>query len=271
MNKYKIYYIYEIKNLINNKTYRGKRECWVNTFIDVYSDDYMGSGKYLKHAINKYGINNFSKRILTFAEDSDELNILEIQYILCGKNIGKCEYNIAKGGNGGNIFEYMSDEDKAIIGKKISIHNKGRKGWNKGKHHSYETRLKMIESAKRKPPMSKETIDKIAKANRGRIASKETRERMSIRKKGKPLKHTDEWNKRIGLANVGRIVSQNTKDKISQRNKGKGCKKVICVELNKTFNSIRDASKEFNIKETHISRVCRGVRKSTGGFHWKFI
>lgn len=48
-------------------------------------------------------------------------------------------------------------------------------------------------------------------------------------------------------------------------------KKVICIETNEIFNSIKEASEKYNIKATHITRVCKGKRKTTGGFHWKYI
>ena len=35
------------------------------------------------------------------------------------------------------------------------------------------------------------------------------------------------------------------------------------------FNSIREAEAEYHI--THISSVCRGKRRSDGGFIWRYI
>ena len=213
--KYKIYYIYEIKNLINGKTYRGKREFWAYKFEDVYYDKYMGSGKYLKNAKTKYGIKNFSKHILTFAENREELNLLEIQYIACGKSIGKCEYNISKGGEGG--FPYISEEEKRKMYDKM----RGRVAWNRGKHHSDETRKRMSESQRKRPPMSEKIKGKISKKNKGKKRTKEQRKHLSDAKKGIPLRHTDEWNKHIGEANKGRILSEESRKKISQKKKGK--------------------------------------------------
>ena len=271
-NKYKIYYIYEIKNLINGKTYRGKREFWVYKFEDIYLDKYMGSGKYLKYAQNKYGINNFSKQILTFTEDREELNLLEIQYIACEKSIGKCEYNIGKGGEG-NSFYYMSDENKRKIYDKVRRSNIGRVAWNKGKHHTEESKKRMSDSQKRRPPMNEETKKKISKSNKGKSKNltDDMRKYLSSIRKGSKLKHTDEWNKRIGEANIGRKQSDECKKKISEKNKGKNGRKVLCVELNQIFNTITEASEKFNIEVTNISSVCRGKQKTSGGFHWKYV
>lgn len=48
------------------------------------------------------------------------------------------------------------------------------------------------------------------------------------------------------------------------------CRKVLNVETKEIFNSIKEAAKKYGLKETHISRVCRGKRKTTGGFHWEY-
>ena len=44
--------------------------------------------------------------------------------------------------------------------------------------------------------------------------------------------------------------------------------KVRNVETGEVFNSVKEAAREYNLKETHITRVCKGKRKTTGGFHW---
>ena len=70
------YYVYEIENLINGKKYIGKRSC----HCDIDKDDYMGSGKNIKEAVKKYGLNNFKKRILKICKD--DLEAYEVENLL---------------------------------------------------------------------------------------------------------------------------------------------------------------------------------------------
>lgn len=48
-------------------------------------------------------------------------------------------------------------------------------------------------------------------------------------------------------------------------------KKVTNVDTGEVFNSIKEAAEKYSLKETHISRVCRGKRKTTGGFRWGYF
>lgn len=64
------YYIYIITNLINNKKYIGKR----STRFSIEQDKYMGSGKILLQAYQKYGKENFIKEIIEICSDEKELN-----------------------------------------------------------------------------------------------------------------------------------------------------------------------------------------------------
>lgn len=48
-------------------------------------------------------------------------------------------------------------------------------------------------------------------------------------------------------------------------------KAVWCKELRKSWNTIQECSKELKLNRTHISGVCRGIRKTCGGYTFVFI
>ncbi len=48
-------------------------------------------------------------------------------------------------------------------------------------------------------------------------------------------------------------------------------KRVRCIETGKIFNSTREAERQTRIDHSNISRVCRGVYKTAGGYHWEFV
>lgn len=173
--------IYKTTNLINQKFYVGK---------DTHNNpNYYGSGKRLKLAIQKYGIENFEKEIIEICDSLDKLNEREKFWIkeLNAINEG---YNISLGGDGGDTIS--KNPKKYEIGKKISESNKGR---FIGKTNSKETREKISKALKGKflgnknPNYGKnhtdETKDKIRKKALGRVVSDETRQKISIKSKGK--------------------------------------------------------------------------------------
>ena len=119
--------------------------------------------------------------------------------------------------------------------------------------------------------VSEETKKKLSDINKGKIISKETRERMSKN------------NARIWL---GKKINNKTREKMSNSHKGKQGnnkgkalktrKKVICIETNTIYDSITIASNITKINHAHISDVCRGKRKSAGKInniklHWKYM
>lgn len=122
-------YIYKTTNIINNKIYIGKSTKEINE-----SQEYYGSGAILKKSILKNGKGNFKKEIICECDDLVELNKLEKFWIKelksQDRNIG---YNITDGGDGGNIYDYLPDEQILEIKNKLSVAAKGRKPWNIGK------------------------------------------------------------------------------------------------------------------------------------------
>lgn len=48
--------------------------------------------------------------------------------------------------------------------------------------------------------------------------------------------------------------------------------KVFCFELNKEFNSIREAAKSIELKTTYrLRNACKDWNKTSGGFHWCYL
>ena len=120
-------YIYITTNLINNKKYIGQRRLANATIETALADPYLGSGRDLLKAINKYSIVNFTKDILELCENKEVLNEREIYWIdkynaVKDKNF----YNLAYGGSGGDTFSGLSKEDQNICRMRNRLHNAGR-------------------------------------------------------------------------------------------------------------------------------------------------
>ena len=74
----------------------------------------------------------------------------------------------------------------------------------------------------------------------------------------------------------GKHHSEETRKKMSEMKKGKPSPKrnmtpVLCIELGKIFDCAATAGKEFNVQGGSILEVCKGNRKTCGGYHWEFL
>ena len=110
------YTINKTTNLINNKYYIGKHK------TKNINDSYMGSGKILMQAIEKYGVKNFSKEILFVFDNEEDMNKKEQELVVLSEET----YNLCKGGNGG--FGYINESGITKF---------------KGKKHTNDTKQKI--------------------------------------------------------------------------------------------------------------------------------
>jgi len=156
----KFYYVYIVTNLILNKQYVGSRICYKDKIED---DNYWGSSKYLNEDYIIYGMNNFTKEIIT-AEYTNAKNMLEGEsyYIHKYNTLSPNGYNLTGGGEG--IFNASKE-----IRAKIAYANKNRSS------ESRESMRKKLLGKKLKP----EIVAKMIEKRRGRKHSEATKKKMS--------------------------------------------------------------------------------------------
>lgn len=95
--------------------------------------------------------------------------------------------------------------------------------------------------------------------------------------------HTKETIEKERVAHLRENLSEDTLYKMSVAKKGKKrdrksvekqiatiSNKVICVETSVVYNGTREAGRLNNISHSCIARVCRGERKTAGGFQWRY-
>lgn len=146
------------------------------------------------------------------------------------------------------IAYYRSNN--ADFGYNMSI---GGESGSKGYKYTNEQRKHMSEVHKgEKNGMygkrhTKETIEKGRIAHLRENLSEDTIYKMSIAKKGK--KRSDE-----SIRKQIETISN----------------KVICVETSMIYNGTKEAGRLNNIDPSCIAKVCRGERKTAGGFHWYY-
>lgn len=214
--------IYKTTNLINGKIYIGK---------DKYNNEnYLGSGKILKQAIQKYGRENFKKEIIEECENEKlwlEREIYWIEYF----NSTKVGYNIALGGNGGDTISNNPNKDD--IRKRHSDwmkENNPTKGRNKSEDEinkwkiSYGDKSKGSNNSMFGKKHSEDTIKKMKEKSIGRCVSEETRKKISESNRGRPSnkkgttnpKHS-EWMKQNNPFR-GKTHSEEHKQKLKEIN-----------------------------------------------------
>ena len=97
------YILYKTTNNIDGKTYVG---CHKTNDLE---DGYFGSGKLIKRAIAKYGLENFERKVLAQFDNKDD--VYQMESILVDQDfIDSPEtYNLKLGGEGG--FDYINEQN----------------------------------------------------------------------------------------------------------------------------------------------------------------
>lgn len=292
------------KNKINGKVYIGQ------TGIDPkirwgangggYTDD-----TYFVKSIRKYGWKNFEHIILETDLTLDDANVLEEYYIQKYKALDhNYGYNLKHGGSMGGHTE-ETKKKISIAHKGVPAKEETKRHLSeiqKGKHHSPRTEFKKGNipwtKGKKLPQYMVEKIRERSKGNKYNFGHKWTEEQKKrqserikltftperLKKMSDAMKGHIPWNKGKKMSDVmkGYIPwNKGKKMKIEQYEKRKetmfkkGMKPrvvmpVFCIELNKTFSSIKEAAKELNLKSSNICHCCKGRLHKTGGYHFKY-
>ncbi len=194
------YYLYQVTNKVNGKIYVG-----VHKTKDL-GDGYMGSGKVIKLAIEKHGLENFVKVILESFEDQEAMYAREKEIVDEEFLARPDTYNLRRGGQGG--FDYLnkyfpapfkgnrhSEEVRVFLREKA-----------KNQKHSVETKKKISENnwAKTAPEVQRKHSAEIAKS---RIRTVEENLKISESLKGRSSPKRDvtcPWCNKVGKDNIMR-------------------------------------------------------------------
>ena len=244
----KKHFIYMTTNLITGEKYIGKH-------YGTEDDSYLGSGKILQRAILKYGKENFKRDILYISKNSEENNLKEKEFI---KKFNAIEdrtfYNIAEGGDGGDIFHILPIEQQEQLKEKARLRCSGSGNPMYGKHHSEKTK------------------DKLRQIDKSYTKSQEYRDNMSKIKSGE------------GNGMYGKQHSEESKQKMSESKKGKkfgkensnakgisAYKDIEMTELVKHFDTIQEALIWIGTKPNDYSGISKRMKenKPYKKYYWK--
>jgi hypothetical protein len=167
------YTIYKTTNTIDGKIYIGKH------VTENPNDDYLGSGKVLKSAIAKYGVENFKKEILFIYDNEVEMNAKEAELVTEDFVKEDTNYNLCPGGRGG--FGYINSNEL------------NRTEWHRENNNSHMKKMTIISRKKINELM---TNDLWREERKRKSSAGQKKYLMNNENQFKNKSHTEEWKKR---------------------------------------------------------------------------
>lgn len=272
-------YIYKITSP-SGKCYIGLTKNFKQRMKQHEKDSKKGKRVFYK-AITKYGFNNFKKEILEVVECETreelykKLEEKEKFYIKKFDSFNN-GYNGTEGGEGtlGLFGEKNPFFNKKH--KKTSIDKIREKALNRT--HTKETKDKISSVLKSKNCGEKESsakgLKKAQKVNMKKVVCVET---------GELFDSLTDCSIKTGInrsdigsvCNLKRISAKGfTFRFIGDENKkppeNKRVKKIICVETNEKFESIKECCEKLGVRNQHVSAILRGKQKTTKGYSFKY-
>lgn len=216
--------VYKHTNKYNGKVYIGITSREVEQRWGIDGANYKSSPHFYA-AIQKYGWDGFEHEILYSDLSKEEACLKEQELIqLYNSMDDKFGYNQTSGGE----YYIMSEESKAKLSKSMI-------GNTNGLGH----------------PCSEEKKKKISESQKGRIFSKEHKQKLS---ESACKRHIP--------------CSESKKKTLSQNYPKK--RKVYCEELDTVFESVQECGRQLNVPASNISKLCKGRGKTLNGYHLKY-
>ena len=246
-------FVYITTNHVNGKQYIGQRK------YDKQGKwkEYLGSGIILSRAIEKYGLENFSKEIIEECKTKKILNDREIYWINYYNAVESDNfYNIASGGDGGNTIAGYTDDQRNLLSTKLSDIRKGI--INIGKNNGNSRRVICINTMKVFDTINEASIyynvDKDAiqqccsDANKRKTAGEINGERM-----------------------IWEYYDENKNYEFTPFKRDYKYKQILCLDNNIIYNSVHEASKNTGCSIVGIRHCCTGYLKTTKGMHFSYV
>lgn len=144
-------------------------------------------------------------------------------------------------------------------------------GWDNFTHEILEDHLTLSEANQKENYYITlyDSVNKGYNLNYGgdsKLASAETKEKMSQTRKGVP--HSYEHCQAISKALQG---YKQTEEHRQNNRRAQHRKPVECIETGIKYDSLAEAGRQTGIRSETISRQIRGLQHSTQGLHWRYI
>lgn len=188
-------FVYKITNSVNGKFYIGVHEGEVD-------DDYMGSGKAIKAAIKKYGLDNFTKEVIQICESKEAAYQLEKEIVTPELIESRQSYNLNTGGKGGWYHVDLAGDKNPMkrpeVAAKVS--------------ESIKKSITEEERKARSERMKKMRADGTVSKPKGWTHSEESKQKMSASRTGQ-----EPWNKGVTGYSETALSKANKSDAAKKR------------------------------------------------------
>lgn len=274
-------YIYKIENKINNKLYIGKTLYSIERRWTQHKQNFKRKDlKHLKlyNAFLKYGIDNFTISEVEYVEDPKLLSKRE-QYWIDYYDTFYNGYNCSLGGDGLQLYDYdliwkywqegknikqiseLLECNDYVVRTCLDLHNVSTE---ERKARSIKNVLETYNKLKRKVQQIDINTNQIINtfesiANAANFIHGDN-SNISKACKNNRIAYGYKWQ----YVDMPQEKRNFTKKKVEQFDLQTG--KTI-----KTYESISEAARAVNGDSSYISKVCRGIQKSSKGFGWRFI